>query len=215
MDQWYHILQVFWWDTAVGISASCIIIALAVYLAFYIAIELIELGYWITVQSIKLTFIGITIMVYSHLFVFLILPLDAISPRKRVADTFKIFANNVEHILYNFYPKLEKEIEKHKAKHPKKHRHNSLLPYEAPDLSPKARKIAQQSARNEELTGETQILSHSRKSAGSKVQYHCSKCGKPFTGMMHTLLKTKKEAFCESCGLKYEEQNHIPVPLGN
>ena len=102
MDQWYHIFQFFWWDTPVGIIASCIIIALAVYLAFYITIELIELAFWITVQSYKLTFIGITIMLYSHLFVFLILPIDAISPQKRVSDSFKIFANNVEHILYNY-----------------------------------------------------------------------------------------------------------------
>ncbi|MHA1612761.1 MAG: zinc ribbon domain-containing protein [Promethearchaeota archaeon] len=212
MEQWYNIFSYFWWDTPVGIIASCIIIALAVYLTFYIVIELIELGYWIAVQSIKLTWIGMAILFYSLLFVFLILPLDAISPRKRLADTFNIFAKNMEHILYNFYPKLEKEIEKQK-----KHRkgNSSLLPYEAPALSPKARKIAKQSARNEELTGETQILSHPHKNTGAKIQYHCSKCGKPFTQMMNALLNTKKEAFCESCGLKYEKQNQIPSPIGN
>lgn len=209
MDQWYDIFKFFWWDNPVGIIASCTIIVLAVYLAFYITIELIELAYWISVQSIKASWVGMTIIFYSLIFLYIIIPIDAISPNRRLADSFHIYAKNLEKVFFNFYPKLEKAIEKRNAK--KKKEHPSVLPYESAAISPKTRRIAQEQVKQDELTAQTVIISHPPKPVTNG--YHCSKCGKPFTRMMNILLSKKKETFCESCGQLFYEQNSIPIPV--
>ncbi|MCF2141683.1 MAG: hypothetical protein K9W44_16645 [Candidatus Lokiarchaeota archaeon] len=210
MNQWYHIFSYFWWDNPIGIIASCIIIVLAVYLTFYIIIELIEFGYWIGIQSFKAMGIGLFIVGYTLIFIFLILPLDLISPYKSVSDSFLIYAKNIEKNVYLFYPKLEKRIKKTIKNQKGEKRQKTILPYDAPAISPKTRRIIDEPINNKSVKSQ---ISNSRIPEYNIPKFYCSKCGKPFTPLMISLLNKKNETFCEICGQKYKERNNIPVPI--
>ncbi|WP_457557746.1 hypothetical protein [Candidatus Harpocratesius sp.] len=210
MNQWYHIFSYLWWDNPIGIIASCIIIVLAVYLAFYITVELIEFGYWIGVQTIKAIGIGLFITGYTLIFIFLILPLDLISSHKYISESFLIYARNIEKNVYLFYPKLEKRIKKTFKEQNEEKRQKDILPYDAPAISPKTRRIISEPIKNKTVRTEAPTL----KIPKYNIQkYYCSKCGKPFTPLMITLLNKKNETFCEICGQKYREKNNVPVPI--
>lgn len=232
MEHWYHIFSYFWWNDPVGIIASCIIIVLAVYLTLYLAVQITEFAYWISIQSVKGACLATTISLYSTVFVLLILPLDIISHERYVSDSFIIFGRNIEHMVGIFYPSEKKDQKTKNVKAAKCCNKNSAkenvkptLPYQAPNVSQKTRRItnsnlennsrqARYAGKNRELNVTTEIHRFNASNTPSNnPQYFCSKCGRPFTNIMHSLLKRKNETFCEICGQKYAIQDGVPAPI--
>ncbi|MHA1889009.1 MAG: hypothetical protein ACTSX0_13370 [Promethearchaeota archaeon] len=225
MEHWYQIFSYFWWNDPVGIIASCIIIVLSVYLALYLAVELTEFAFWISIQSVKGACLAGIISVYSTVFVVLILPLNLISVERDLSESLVIYGRNIEYMVKLFFPRSEKD--KKESQNRKAHGKKNVLPYEAPSISRKTRKVSQpqpgnvsRQARNIQKAQELNIKTEIHHFASSGPQsvmpkYFCSKCGRSFTPIMYSLLKRKNETFCEICGQKYVIQNGVPAPINN
>ncbi|UYP47719.1 hypothetical protein NEF87_004004 [Candidatus Lokiarchaeum ossiferum] len=201
----------------VGITIAVLVSILALWLTF----QILKLTFWSLAVFFRALFLGLAILLYTLILVFITAPIGMIFQGKNLLDIMNDYAENLKDIVYIFYPELEKWINKKIVKsapvatvpirqslpvriHPKR----TIRPVKV------VKPIVQSppKSRMNEMDAKTIIVKNPSELQTSAAKFFCTDCGSEFTPIMSGLLQTKNTAFCQKCGKRFNYEHGLPVP---
>ena len=210
LDYTWNMLENWFTNGSVEARIISLIVAIVItILTVWLTVEILKLTFLLVIEILKATFMGISIMFYTLLVVFLTAPIGLILKEDDLSSIINNYFMNVRSIVHVFYPKLFKE-EKNKQilQYPVQHQRIIVK-------KPTSRRIVntQQpdyASRADELNSKTVIVSHPKRTS-NEGKFFCTDCGSEFTPKMRKMLKENSYAFCEHCGKKFHIVNNLPM----
>ncbi len=211
----------------VGITIAVLIVILALWLTF----EILYLTFWLLAVFFKGLFLGLAILIYTLIVMFLTAPIGLIFQRKSLAFMIHDYAEQLKNMVFIFYPKLQAWVDKNITKS----RHSAQVPVIVQATKPVIRrrtirpvktvktqasvapvKIVSKTpstiSRTEEIDAKTVIVRSAKSTPSNSAKFFCTDCGNEFTAIMDGLLKTKNMTFCQKCGKRFNMDHGLPIP---
>ena len=156
---------------------------------FALVIKIIEGLTWFLAEVFKLTITTIIAVYYTLAFIFIIGPIKLIFKDYRMNQLFDEYGEKIKALTYTLYPKLNKKAAS-----------------ETEETTATQKIVVK-------VPAPVQTYSAPQQPSAAPVKFHCNNCGKGFTPKMGQLLKSKHQAFCESCGQPFVFANNLPQPV--